>query len=87
MAPFILESLELIGALDYKRMLDEFIEKHDISLNNLSSFKIEDIADYEVQVARYPFDDFDDSYYELYEKNPLEVLLLNYSKLSLADFA
>ena len=37
-------------------------------------------------MEKYPFEEFDDLYYELDEKEPLEELLMNYVKLHLEDF-
>ncbi len=85
-APYILECLETIGATSYATLLSDFVTKNDISLDDLSSFITEDIDEYEEQTERYPFDDFDDAYYELYEKEPLERFLLEYVKRNLKDF-
>lgn len=85
-APYVLECLEVIGANEYKMLLHEFTTKNRISLVDLKSFNTDDIADYEAQTKRYPFDDFDDAYSALNEKKPLEVLLLKYSKKNLQDF-
>jgi hypothetical protein len=38
-------------------------------------------------MSRYPFDKFDDSYYELYENEPLEELLVKYAREHIEDFA
>lgn len=85
-APYILECLEVIGATAYAELLSDFVIKNDISLNDLGSFITEDIDEYEEQTERYPFDEFDDAYYELYEKEPLERFLLEYVKKNLKDF-
>jgi len=85
-APYILNCLHEINAIEYETLLNGFISKHDISLNNLDSFILDDIDDYEKQVERYPFDDFDDKYYDLYEEHPLEKYLLEYCKKYLNEF-
>lgn len=85
-APYVIESLNTIGAINYKKLLSDFVEKHNINLNELDSFMIEDVEEYEAQTERYPFDDFDDKYYELYENEPLEDMLLLYAKKNLDDF-
>ena len=41
---------------------------------------------YEINGKKYPFDDFDDAYYDLYEETALDELLFNYSKQHLKDF-
>lgn len=85
-APYVLECLNKIGAVNFESILREFVEKHNINMCELDSFIIEDEDDYEAQVERYPFDDFDDMYYELYENESLEDILLEYAKKNLSDF-
>ena len=85
-APYIIECLNTIGAVNYKKLLSDFIEKYNINLNDLDSFIVEDVEEYEAQTERYPFDDFDDKYYELYEEDPLEDMLISYAKNYLEDF-
>lgn len=85
-APYILKCLRMIGAVNYEKLLRDFVEKHGIDLTELDSFIVEEIDDYEAQTERYPFDDFDDEYYALYEKEPLEDLLIAYAKQNLDDF-
>lgn len=86
-APYILKCLRIIDAVSYEKLLKEFVETHKIKLTELESFDIDDIDDYEEQTKRYPFDDFDDAYYELYEREPLEDMLIAYAKQHLEDFA
>lgn len=86
-APHILECLEGIGAVSYKDLLEKFISENDMSLSDLDSFIIEDIKDYQEQVRRYPFDAFDDAYYELYEDDPLDKYLLEYARKHLEEFS
>ena len=85
-APYILDSLQKIGAISYYQLLSNFINQNNIHLDDLDSFIIEDIDEFEMQTKRYPFDNFDNAYYELYEKEPLENLLFEYSKHNLKDF-
>ena len=85
-APYVVESLNKIGAINYKILLSNFVEEHNINLSDLDSFIIEEVEEFEAQTERYPFDDFDDKYYELYEKEPLEDLLISYAKKHLEDF-
>ena len=85
-APYLMDTLNTIGADKYIAILNQFITEHHIDLNDLSSFEIRKVSEYEAQFARYPFDDFDDAYYDLYEEEALDDLLLAYSKLHLEDF-
>lgn len=63
-APYISESLEAVGAFGLKKLYDDFIEGNGIDVKDLSSFKIEDIEEYEAQTQRFDFDSFDDKFYE-----------------------
>lgn len=86
-APYLLEALHTIGADTYSNMLTDFITTHKISLDDLSSFILKDVSEFEDMEERFPFDDFDDAYYELYETNSLEKHLLEYAKAHLQDFS
>ena len=64
-APYVSGSLAEIGAEAHKTLFDRFIHRRGIDLNDLSSFQIQRIKDFEKQVKRYPFDEYDDRFYEL----------------------
>ena len=64
-APYISEYLGLIGAETHKQLFDGFITKYQVNLSDLSSFRIRRMKDYEKQTQRYPFDEFDDHFYEM----------------------
>lgn len=63
-APFISKALEAIGALDLKNLFDNFVKENNIDVNDLSSFKIDSIDEFEEQTKRYDFDSFDDRFYD-----------------------
>lgn len=80
-SPFVSSSLERIGATDIQNIFDTFISTNNIDISNaavLDSFEIFDLKDFETQYKRYPFDDFDNAFMTLYEKENLENLLLDY---------
>lgn len=64
-APFISDYMAIVGADKHKELFDQFISRHSINLQDLTSFRIETIEDYQKQFERYPFDEYDDSFYEL----------------------
>ena len=66
-APLISEYLEIVGALEHKKMYDKFIKENGIDLNDLSFFEIDDLSEYQNKVEAYPFDQFDDAFYDLGE--------------------
>ena len=63
-APYISKALELIGAYEIKTTFDKFISYNNINVNDLSSFKISEIDEYEAQTQRCDFDSFDNIFYE-----------------------
>ncbi len=65
LAPYIQENLDIIGATEHKKLFADFIQSNNIDINNLDSFIISDIKDYEAQTKRYDFDSFDNKYIEL----------------------
>lgn len=82
-APYISEYLGIIGAADHKNLFASFIGKYNIDLSDLSSFKIQCTRDFEKQMLRYPFDEYDDAFYEL---ESLEIPLTAYIKQNLDAF-
>lgn len=70
-APYISKSLEAVGAAELKAAFDSFIIENGIDINDLSSFAISSIDEYESRTVMYNFDSFDDKFYDndcLYEK-------------------
>lgn len=63
-APYISTALEAIGEHDIKALYDSFIINNKIDVNDLSSFIITSIDEFEAQTKRYDFDSFDDNFYE-----------------------
>lgn len=70
-APLISEYLEEVGAIKHKKLYDDFIKDNDININDLSFFEINDLSEYQIKANSYPFDSFDDAFYELDELDDL----------------
>lgn len=81
--PYLSDCLEAIGAADHKKLFDSFIHDNMIDLNDLSSFIIYKDKDYYKLLEKYPFDCFDDSFYEL---EPLEDKLVDYVRKNINSF-
>lgn len=64
-APLVSEYMAQLGATEHKELYDSFITKHGINTAELSSFDSDTIEDFQDQYDRYPFDDYDDAFYEL----------------------
>lgn len=76
-APFLSKYLNEIHAEEHKRLYDSFISNNQIDVNNLTSFIINNANEFEAQNQRYPFDDFDNAFYEL---RPIQEMLVSYVK-------
>ena len=82
-APYVSDYMALIGASEHKALFDGFINQYGIDLNDLSSFIIHRHRDYEAQTKRYPFDEYDDAFYEL---EPLQNHLISFVKKHIDKF-
>lgn len=82
-APFISEYMEVIDAKEHQKTFDDFIAKYEIDLNDLSSFDSDTAEEFSEQYERYPFDEYDDAFYEM---EPLETYLIPYIKANIDKF-
>ena len=82
-APIVSEYMGIIGAIEHKKLYNAFIEKHQINTNDLSSFDSDTIEVFQSQYERYPFDEYDDAFYEL---EPLQNHLISYVKKHIEKF-
>ena len=82
-APELSECLDAIGADEHKKLFDSFIKDNNIDVHDLSSFIIDDVSEFETQNNRYPFDEFDNAFYEL---KPIQDLLIPYIKEHISEF-
>lgn len=86
-------ALEAVGAKEYAVLLRSFITKHSIDLNDLSQFDLEfeseddDMSAYADAAELYPFDDFDEAYYDLYGSDPLEAYIAAYIRQNIDSFS
>lgn len=76
-APYISKALEAVGAFAIKDLFNKFISENNIDINDLSSFKISSVDEYEVQTKRYNFDSFDNKFYQ--DEN-LHQQIIDYSR-------
>lgn len=82
-APLLSDCLAEINALDHKALFDGFVRENGIDLEDLSSFVSDSVEAYQSQTLRYPFESFDDAFFEL---PALATYLLPYIRVHLADF-
>ncbi len=81
-APMLSEALEKIGADKHKELFDNFISDNKINVSDLNSFEVKKVEEFEKQMERYPFDEFDDIFYET---EPLYDCLEEYLKVNRGD--
>lgn len=82
-APIVSEYMGIIGAIEHKKLYDAFIEKYQINTYDLSSFDCETVEVFQAQYDRYPFDEYDDAFYEL---EPLQNHLISFVKKHIEKF-
>ena len=56
--------LEAVGALGIRELFDSFVRGNGIDVQDLSSFRISRVEEFEEQTKRFDFDVFDDRFYE-----------------------
>lgn len=82
-APQLIDCLNELGATEHKQLFESFVTNNAINVNDLSSFIIDDVNEFESQTERYPFDEFDNAFYEL---SPIQDLLVPYIREHISEF-
>ena len=82
-APFVSKYLAIIGAEEHQHLYDNFVKKNAIDLTELSFFDVNEAGEFEEKVERYPFDEYDDAFYDM---EPLETYLKKFGRAHLVDF-
>ena len=81
-APYVRDAMVAVGALEHQALFESFIAKTDIDLSDLSSFIISDLDEYEEQLERYPFDEYDDAFYDL---EPIQSYLEKFARVKVTE--
>ena len=82
-APFVSKYMAIIGAEEHQNLYDNFVKKNAIDLTELSFFDVNEAEEFEEKVERYPFDEYDDVFYDM---EPLETYLKKFGRAHLVDF-
>lgn len=82
-APLVSAYMGMIGAEEHQKLYDDFVNRNGINLNDLSFFTIYKAKDFEKKYKAYPFDEYDNAFYEM---EPLETYLKKYIREHLEDF-
>lgn len=80
-AQYISDALEEIGAIEMQAHYSSFITRNKIDVTQMDSFRIVSIQDYLKQYERFPYESFDNTFSEIYQKEKLGELLLAYARL------
>lgn len=83
LAPMLLDCLRKIGADEHAKLFGTFVADNGIDVNELSSFAVDSYEEYEKRCESYPFDDFDDKFYEL---DAITDLLTSYAREHISEF-
>jgi len=82
-SPYISGYLNTVGAVEHQKLFDGFTEEHGIDVRDLSEFTFTSIESFVDLYDLYPFDEFDDAYYEL---EPLYIFLADFIRANPEDF-
>ena len=82
-APYLSETLEIIGAIKHKEHFDKFIDDNNIDVNDLSMFECEGVDEFEEKTKIFDFDEFDSKFYEM---GSIEEYLVKYARENIDKF-
>lgn len=82
-APFVSDYMGIVGAEGHKKLYDSFVSENNINLNDLSYFENADIDDFAEINKSYPFDEYDEKFYEA---EPLETYITKYIRGHIGEF-
>ena len=80
-AQHISDALREVGAIEMQKHYSSFVNQNVIDVTQMDSFRIVSIQDYLKQFERFPYESFDNTFSEIYQKENLGELLLAYVRL------
>ena len=80
-AQHISDALGEVGAIEMQKHYSAFVNQNEIDVTQMDSFRIVSIQDYLKQYERFPYEFFDTTFSEIYQKENLGDLLLAYVRL------
>ena len=80
-AQYISDALGEVGAIEMQEHYSSFVTQNEIDVTQMDSFRIVSVQDYLTQHARFPYQSFDNTFSEIYQKENLGGLLLAYVRL------
>lgn len=80
-AQYIADALGEVGAVELQKHYSDFLSQNQIDVTQMESFRISGVQDYVKQLERFPYESFDHTFSELYQKENLREILLAYVRL------
>ena len=77
-AQYVSDALEEVGAVEMQKHYSSFVTENEIDLSQMDSFRIGSVQDYVKQFESYPYEEFDNTFSEIYQKENLADLLLSF---------
>lgn len=77
-AQYVGDALTEVGAPEMQKHYTSFLSQNEIDVTKMDSFCIASIEDYLKQLKRFPYEEFDKTFSEIYEKENLGNLLIAY---------
>lgn len=80
-AKYVHDALGEVGAIEMQEHYSNFVSQNDIDVTQMDSFHIASTHDYAKQFDRFPYEAFDNTFSEIYQKENLGNLLLIYARI------
>lgn len=80
-AQYVSDALGEVGAVEMQKHYSSFVSQNEIDVTQMDSFRINSIQDYAKQFESYPYEKFDNTFSEIYQKENLADLLLSFVRL------
>ena len=80
-ARYVSGALEEVGAFEMQKHYSSFVNQNEIDVTQMDSFRIGSVQDYVKQFESFPYEDFDNTFSEIYGKENLGEMLLSYVRL------
>lgn len=83
---YILGALKDIHATRHADLLRKFTSENGIDLHDLGDLRIDNSWQYEEMKSKYPFEQFDEQFNKLYDRESINTRLMQYARNHIEDF-
>lgn len=80
-AQYVSDALGEVGAVEMQKHYSGFVSQNEIDVTQMNSFRIGSVQDYVKQFESLPYEEFDNTFSEIYGRENLGDLLLSYVRL------